>query len=324
MGELFSGFFNRTVLIAFGLGLVFSLILGPIIIPMLHKLKFGQNIRKDGPQSHMKKAGTPTIGGLIFLISITLVMIVMRYKFTSEGMIVLYGTLAFGLIGFLDDILKIIHKDNEGLKSGQKFILQILFSVALAYYGYKFVGTSISIPFADFAIDLKWIYIPFVIFYYAAITNAVNLTDGLDGLATSVSALVFTFFSILAFNMGHYSVAVFAIALVGALIGFLKFNAYKARVFMGDTGSLALGGALATIMMVLKTPLVVLIVGGIYVAETLSVVIQVTSFKLTGKRVFKMAPLHHHFEQCGWSEVKIVTVFSIITLILCIIGFVSL
>lgn len=324
MGELFSGFFNGTVLIAFGLGLVFSLILGPIIIPMLHKLKFGQNIRKDGPQSHMKKAGTPTIGGLIFLISITLVMIVMRYKFTSEGMIVLYGTLAFGLIGFLDDILKIIHKDNEGLKSGQKFILQIVFSIALAYYGYKFVGTSISIPFADFAIDLKWIYIPFVIFYYAAITNAVNLTDGLDGLATSVSALVFTFFSILAFNMGHYSVAVFAIALVGALIGFLKFNAYKASVFMGDTGSLALGGALATIMMVLKTPLVVLIVGGIYVAETLSVVIQVTSFKLTGKRVFKMAPLHHHFEQCGWSEVKIVTVFSIITLILCIIGFVSL
>ena len=324
MGELFSGFFNRTVLVAFGLGLVFSLILGPIIIPMLHKLKFGQNIRKDGPQSHMKKAGTPTIGGLIFLISITLVMIIMRYKFTSEGMIVLYGTLAFGLIGFLDDILKIIHKDNEGLKSGQKFILQILFSVALAYYGYKFVGTSISIPFADFAIDLKWIYIPFVIFYYAAITNAVNLTDGLDGLATSVSVLVFTFFSILAFNMGHYSVAVFAIALVGALIGFLKFNAYKARVFMGDTGSLALGGALATVMMVLKTPLVVLIVGGIYVAETLSVVIQVTSFKLTGKRVFKMAPLHHHFEQCGWSEVKIVTVFSIITLILCIIGFVSL
>ena len=324
MGELFSGFFNRTVLVAFGLGLVFSLILGPIIIPMLHKLKFGQNIRKDGPQSHMKKAGTPTIGGLIFLISITLVMIIMRYKFTSEGMIVLYGTLAFGLIGFLDDILKIIHKENEGLKSGQKFILQIIFSVALAYYGYKFVGTSISIPFADFAIDLKWIYIPFVIFYYAAITNAVNLTDGLDGLATSVSALVFTFFSILAFNMGHYSVAVFAIALVGALIGFLKFNAYKASVFMGDTGSLALGGALATIMMVLKTPLVVLIVGGIYVAETLSVVIQVTSFKLTGKRVFKMAPLHHHFEQCGWSEVKIVTVFSIITLILCIIGFVSL
>ena len=320
MGELFSGFFNRTVLVAFGLGLVFSLILGPIIIPMLHKLKFGQNIRKDGPQSHMKKAGTPTIGGLIFLISITLVMIIMRYKFTSEGMIVLYGTLAFGLIGFLDDILKIIHKENEGLKSGQKFILQIIFSVALAYYGYKFVGTSISIPFADFAIDLKWIYIPFVIFYYAAITNAVNLTDGLDGL----SVLVFTFFSILAFNMGHYSVAVFAIALVGALIGFLKFNAYKARVFMGDTGSLALGGALATIMMVLKTPLVVLIVGGIYVAETLSVVIQVTSFKLTGKRVFKMAPLHHHFEQCGWSEVKIVTVFSIITLILCIIGFVSL
>lgn len=324
MGELFSGYFNRTILIAFGLGLVFSLLLGPLIIPMLHKLKFGQNIRKEGPQSHMKKAGTPTIGGLIFLISIALVMILMRYKFNSEGMIVLYGTLAFGLIGFLDDILKIIHKDNEGLKSGQKFFLQVVFSIALAYYGYKVVGTSISVPFADFTIDLKWIYIPFVMFYYAAITNAVNLTDGLDGLATSVSSLVFTFFSILAFNMGHYSVAVFAIALVGALIGFLRFNAYKAKVFMGDTGSLALGGALATILMLLKTPFIVIIVGGIYVVETLSVIIQVASFKMTGKRVFKMAPLHHHFEQCGWSEVKIVTVFSMITLVLCIIGFISL
>lgn len=324
MGDLFSGFFNRTIILAFGLGLVFSLLLGPIIIPMLHKLKFGQNIRKEGPKSHMKKAGTPTIGGLIFLISIVIVMLVMRDKFNGEGMIVLYGTLAFGLIGFLDDLLKIIHKDNEGLKSGQKFTLQILFSIALAYYGYRFVGTSISIPFTDFIIDLKWLYIPFVMFYYAAITNAVNLTDGLDGLATSVSILVFTFFSILAFNMGHYSVAVFSIALVGALLGFLKFNAYKASVFMGDTGSLALGGALATIMMVLKTPFVAIIVGGIYVAETLSVIIQVTSFKLTGKRVFKMAPLHHHFEQCGWSEVKIVTVFSMITLVLCIIGFISL
>ena len=203
-------------------------------------------------------------------------------------------------------------------------VLLLIVSGAFAYYSYVNLPHDIAIPFTSMTLPLGVLYIPFVIFVYASMTNAVNLTDGLDGLATSVSVLVFTFFSILAFNMGHYSVAVFAIALVGALIGFLKFNAYKARVFMGDTGSLALGGALATIMMVLKTPLVVLIVGGIYVAETLSVVIQVTSFKLTGKRVFKMAPLHHHFEQCGWSEVKIVTVFSIITLILCIIGFVSL
>lgn len=324
MGELFSGYFNSTIIVAFLLGAVFSLVLGPIIIPMLHKLKFGQNIRKEGPQSHLKKAGTPTIGGLIFIISISLVMLVMRYKFNSEGMVVLYGALAFGLIGFLDDILKIIHKDNEGLKSGQKFFLQILFSLAIAYYGYKVIGTSISFPFINWQWDLGWLYIPFVVFYFAAITNAVNLTDGLDGLATSVTVLVLTFFSILAYNLGYYSVAVFAIGLTGALIGFLRFNAFPAKVFMGDTGSLALGGAIASIVLVLKTPLLVIIVGGIYLMETLSVIIQVSSFKLTGKRVFKMAPLHHHFEQCGWSEVKIVSIFSIITLILCIIGFISL
>ena len=324
MGELFNGFFNSTILIAFMLGFICSVVLGPIIIPILHKLKFGQNIRKEGPKSHLKKAGTPTIGGLIFIISITIVMIVMRYKLSDEAMIVLYGALSFGVIGFLDDILKIIHRDNEGLKSGQKFILQLVFSAVIAFYGYKVLGTSITIPFADFQWDLGWVYIPFVIFYFAAITNAVNLTDGLDGLATSVTILVLTFFSIVAFKMGHYSVSVFAIGLTGALLGFLKFNAFPAKVFMGDTGALALGGAIASIVLVLKTPLLVVIVGGIYVIETLSVIIQVTSFKLTGKRVFKMAPIHHHFEQVGWSEVKIVTAFSVITFLLCVIGFISL
>ena len=324
MGEIFNGFFNSTILIALILGIVFSLILGPIIIPILHKLKFGQNIRKEGPQSHLKKAGTPTIGGLIFIISVTIVMIFMRYKINDEAMIVLYGMLAFGLIGFLDDILKIIHKDNEGLTSGQKFALQLLFSAGMAIYGYFTFGSTISLPFTSVELTLGWTFIPFVIFYFAAVTNAVNLTDGLDGLASSVTVLVLTFFSIASYKMGHYSVAVFAIALTGGLLGFLKFNAYPAKVFMGDTGSLALGGALASIVLVLKTPLLVIIVGGIYVIEVLSVIIQVTSFKLTGKRVFKMAPLHHHFEHVGWSEVKIVTVFSIITLILCIIGFMAL
>ncbi|MGL4108175.1 phospho-N-acetylmuramoyl-pentapeptide-transferase [Clostridium sp. LP20] len=324
MEQIFNGFFNSTILVALLLGIVFSLILGPIIIPILHKLKFGQNIRKEGPQSHLKKAGTPTIGGLIFIISVTLVMILMRYKLNDEGMIVLYGMLAFGLIGFLDDILKIIHKDNEGLTSGQKFALQLLFSAGIAIYGYFTFGTTIALPFTTMKLTLGWLFIPFVMFYFAAVTNAVNLTDGLDGLASSVTVLVLTFFSILAYKMGYYSVSVFAIALTGGLLGFLKFNAYPAKVFMGDTGSLALGGALASIVLVLKTPLLVIIVGGIYVIEVLSVVIQVTSFKLTGKRVFKMAPLHHHFEHIGWSEVKIVTVFSLITLILCVIGFVSL
>ncbi|PRR82926.1 phospho-N-acetylmuramoyl-pentapeptide-transferase [Clostridium vincentii] len=324
MWELFSGFFNITIVIAFVLAFICSMVLGPIIIPVLHKMKFGQNIRKEGPKSHLKKAGTPTIGGLIFILSIIIVMIVMKYKLSDEAMIVLYGMLAFGVIGFLDDILKIIHRDNEGLKSGQKFILQLIFSAAIAFYGYKFIGTSIAVPFTDIQWDLGWLYIPFVIFYFAAITNAVNLTDGLDGLATSVTILVLTFFGIVAFKMGHYSVSVFAIGLTGALLGFLKFNAFPAKVFMGDTGALALGGAIASIVLVLKTPFLIMIVGGIYVIEVLSVIIQVTSFKLTGKRVFRMSPIHHHFEQVGWPEVKIVTTFSIITFVLCIIGFISL
>ena len=324
MGELLTGFFNSKTIVAFVVGFIASIVLGPIIIPILHKLKFGQNIRKEGPQSHLKKAGTPTIGGLIFIISIVIVMICSRYGLTDKGMIVLYGTLAFGLIGFLDDILKIIHKENEGLTAKQKFALQIVFSVAIAIYGYKIIGTAISIPFTDMQLDLGVFYIPFVIFYFLAVTNAVNLTDGLDGLATSVTILVLTFFSIVATKLGVSSVAVFSVGLTGALLGFLRYNAYPAKVFMGDTGSLALGGAIATIMLVLQTPLLVIIVGGIYVIENLSVIIQVASFKLTGKRVFKMAPIHHHFEHCGWSEVKIVTVFSVVTFILCIIGFISL
>jgi phospho-N-acetylmuramoyl-pentapeptide-transferase len=202
--------------------------------------------------------------------------------------------------------------------------LQIIFSIAVAIYGYKAVGTALAIPFFNFQLDIGWLYIPFVIIYFAAVTNAVNLTDGLDGLATSVTVIVLTFFSIVAFKLGEQSISVVSIGLTGALLGFLKFNAFPAKVFMGDTGSLALGGAIGTICLVLKTPILVIIVGGIYVIETLSVIIQVTSFKFTGKRVFKMAPLHHHFEHMGWSEVKIVTIFSVITFILCIIGFISL
>lgn len=322
MGDLFE---NKivTMIIALVMGGIFSFILGPIVISMFQKLKFGQNIRKEGLKSHLKKAGTPTIGGVIFLVSILLVMLIMRFSFKGEGMIVLYGTLAFGLIGFLDDILKIIHKDNEGLKSGQKFILQIIFSGAFAIYGYKVIGTDIIIPFTNMVIDLKYLFIPFVMFYFAAITNGVNLTDGLDGLATSVTILVLTFFSLISIRLGHGEVAVFAAGLVGGLFGFLRFNAYPAKIFMGDTGSLALGGAIATIMLVSKSPLLVIIVGGVYVVEVLSVMIQVIVFKKTGKRVFKMAPIHHHFEKCGWKETKIVSIFSIITMVLCIIGFIS-
>jgi phospho-N-acetylmuramoyl-pentapeptide-transferase len=326
MGETINLLINSKILTPLIMGFVFSIILGPIFIPVLHKLKFGQNIRKEGPKSHQKKSGTPTMGGLIFFISVATTILIMGHKLMDKEMIILYSFLAFGFIGFLDDMLKIIHKNNLGLKAAQKMILLILFSLALAWYGYKYIGTDILIPFANkgFRLDLGILYIPGVIFYYTAVTNAVNLTDGIDGLATSVTVIVLTFFGIVGFRTENYEVAIFAIALAGALLGFLKFNAFPAKIFMGDTGSLALGGVIGTIALMLKMEVFVIIVGGIYVIETLSVIIQVTSFKLTGKRVFKMSPIHHHFEHLGWSEVKIVTVFSSITAILCIVGFIAL
>ena len=320
--ESLQGFFNSRIIIAFVLSLGVSLLLGPLIIPMLHKLKFGQNIREEGPKNHLKKAGTPTIGGLIFITSTIVSMIIMRYKLSDEAMVVMYGMLAFGLIGFLDDMLKIIHKHNEGLTSKQKFLLQLLFSVIAAWYGYTVIGTKISILFTNIQVNLGWLFIPFVMFYFVALTNAVNLTDGLDGLNTSVTIIVMIFFALVSFKTGHESVAVFSVALIGGLIGFLKYNKYPAKVFMGDTGSIALGGAISTILLILKNPLIIIIVGGIYVLETVSVIIQVTYYKKTKKRFFKMAPIHHHFEQLGWSEVKIVIVFSAVTAVLCLVGFI--
>ncbi|APF24918.1 MULTISPECIES: phospho-N-acetylmuramoyl-pentapeptide-transferase [Clostridium] len=325
MGDTINSLFSTTILAPLVISFIFSLILGPIFIPILHKLKFGQNIRKEGPKSHQKKAGTPTMGGIIFFISVAATILIMGPSFTDPKMIILYSFLAFGFIGFLDDMLKIIHKDNLGLKAGQKMILLLIFSVALAVYGYKNIGTDILIPLGSgFKLNLGLLYIPFIIIYYAAVTNAVNLTDGIDGLATSVTIIVLTFFTIVAFKTGQKDVAIFSIALCGALLGFLKYNAFPAKIFMGDTGSLALGGAVGTIALMLKMELWVVIVGLMYVVETLSVIIQVTSFKMTGKRVFKMAPIHHHFEQCGWSEVKIVTIFSLVTAVLCIIGFIAI
>lgn len=301
-----------------------SLIGGPLLIPMLHKLKFGQIIREEGPKSHMKKSGTPTMGGIIFIISVTITMIVAIRNPQDKSMVVLYSFIAFGAIGFLDDILKIIHKNNLGLRAYQKMILLLVASGVLAFYGANNVGTSIIMPFANKTWNLGSFYIPFIIFYFAATTNAVNLTDGLDGLASSVTLLVMTFFALVSFAMGEYKIAIFCATTAGALLGFLRYNAFPAAVFMGDTGSLALGGAVAAVAMMLKLPLIVLIVGGIYVLEALSVIIQVTSFKLTGKRVFKMSPIHHHFELSGWHETKVVSMFSIVTTILCLVAFLSL
>lgn len=312
------------IVMAIVISFIVASILGPIIIPLLHKLKFGQNIREEGPKSHFKKAGTPTIGGLIFIFATIITMFIMVGNPTDEAMVALYAFVGFGFVGFLDDLLKIIKKKNEGLTSGQKMILLLIVSGFLTWYAYKYIGTSINIPFLNGQINLGLFYIPAAMFYFAGVTNAVNLTDGLDGLATSVTVLVTTFLGIISYNLGHMSLAIFCVALAGALLAFLRFNAFPARVFMGDTGSLALGGAVAMIALILKMPLILVLIGIIYVIETLSVILQVTSFKLTGKRIFKMAPIHHHFEQLGWSETKIVSVFSIITVVFCFIAFASL
>ena len=298
------------IVMAIVISFIVASILGPIIIPLLHKLKFGQNIRQEGPKSHLKKAGTPTIGGLIFIFATIITMFIMVGNPTDEAMIALYSFVGFGFVGFLDDLLKIIKKKNEGLTSGQKMILLLIVSGFLTWYAYKYIGTSINIPFLNGQINFGLFYIPFVMFYFAGVTNAVNLTDGLDGLATSVTVLVTTFLGIISYNLGHISLAIFCVALAGALLAFLRFNAFPARVFMGDTGSLALGGAVAMVALILKMPLILVLIGIIYVIETLSVILQVASFKLTGKRIFKMAPIHHHFEQLGWSETKIVSVFK--------------
>ncbi len=317
-------FISTDMLISLILSFLVATIIGSPIIKGLYNLKFGQNIRQDGPQSHLKKAGTPTIGGIIFITSTTIVTFIMIRDIKDEAFVALFAFIAFGFIGFLDDIIKIVKRNNLGLRAYQKMILLLIVSGVLSYYSYVELGTKINVPFINTQWDLGVLYIPFVIFYFAATTNAVNLTDGLDGLATSVTILVMTFLSIVSFNLGNYTLTIFSIVLAGSLLGFLRFNAFPARVFMGDTGSLALGGAVATVALLLKIPFIVVIIGAIYVIETLSVIIQVSSFKLTGKRVFKMAPIHHHFEHMGWSETKIVTIFSIITVIVCFIGFLSL
>ena len=311
------------IVMAIVISFIVASILGPIIIPLLHKLKFGQNIRQEGPKSHLKKAGTPTIGGLIFIFATIITMFIMVGNPTDEAMIALYSFVGFGFVGFLDDLLKIIKKKNEGLTSGQKMILLLIVSGFLTWYAYKYIGTSINIPFLNGQINFGLFYIPFVMFYFAGVTNAVNLTDGLDGLATSVTVLVTTFLGIISYNLGHISLAIFCVALAGALLAFLRFNAFPARVFMGDTGSLALGGAVAMVALILKMPLILVLIGIIYVIETLSVILQVASFKLTGKRIFKMAPIHHHFEQCGWPETKVVFTFWIVTVVLAWIGIIA-
>lgn len=315
---------------AIAISFIISLIMGPLIIPLLKRLKIGQSIREDGPQSHLSKSGTPTMGGLIVFASLIITVFTSGQRILTKDIILLtVTTLGFGLIGFLDDYIKIVKQRNLGLRAYQKFLAQVILALILAFYQSKTSAfeTKVIVPFlTNQYLDLGVLYIPFIVFVVVGTVNSVNLTDGLDGLASGVSIIVLAFFSLVAISWGMESlpIAVFSSALAGACLGFLIHNAHPAKVFMGDTGSLGLGGAIAGIAILMKLPLILPIVGGIFFVETLSVIIQVASFKLTGKRVFLMSPLHHHFEHKGWKETKIVGVFWFVTVILCIIGILSL
>lgn len=312
-------------LINIGLGFVLSIVLGRLIIPILKRLHAGQSIREDGPQSHLAKSGTPTIGGLIFLASVIITSL-LTANFKLSVLMILFSTLAFGAVGFIDDYIKVVMKRNLGLRAYQKLLLQILVAVILIIYQYnsKGMGTDLYIPFLKDYRSIGILYIPFVIFVIVGTVNSVNLTDGLDGLSSSVTIICLLFFSIVANKLQRYEIGIFCLALAGALMGFLYYNKYPAKVFMGDTGSLALGGAISSIALLLNVPLILPLAGGIYFIETLSVIIQVVSFKTRGKRVFLMSPLHHHFEHKGWHEKKIVAVFSLVEVILCVISYLIL
>lgn len=302
-----------------------SVLLCPIVIPFLHKLKFGQYIRKDGPKNHQKKSGTPTMGGLVILTSIVITSLL--YVRDFKGILpILFMTLSFGLIGFLDDYIKVVMKRNMGLTVFQKFFLEtVLTAIFIIYMDSVGMDRSIAIPFTNgMMIDLGKLYYPFVIIVVLGTVNGANFTDGLDGLATGVTLIIAVFFTVVSL-VYNSCIAPISGAVVGALMGFFLFNVYPARVFMGDTGSLALGGFVASTAIMLKMPLFILIVALVYLIEVLSVILQVIFFKITkGKRIFKMAPVHHHFELCGWSETRIVAVFSVLTALLCLIAYKAL
>lgn len=310
------------VLIAFAV----SVALGPIVIPFLRKLKMGQTERAEGVASHLKKAGTPTMGGIIFLLA-TVVTSLIYIRDYPKITPVLFLMLGFGLIGFLDDYLKVVLKRSDGLLAWQKFLLQILVTAIFAYYllNYTDVPLAMRIPFwSGHYWDMGWLAIPVMFFAVIGTVNGVNFTDGLDGLASSVTIMVAVFFTVVSIGLDS-GVEPITCAVVGGLMGFLLFNVFPAQVFMGDTGSLALGGFVAGAAYMLQMPLFILLVGFIYLAEVASVMIQVTYFKAThGKRIFKMAPIHHHFELCGWSETQVVAVFAVLTAILCLVGLMAL
>ncbi|QTH46100.1 phospho-N-acetylmuramoyl-pentapeptide-transferase [Cohnella sp. LGH] len=305
-----------SVLWTLGVSFVLAVLIGPLFIPLLRRLKFGQQVRTDGPESHLKKSGTPTMGGIIILVALTIAFL----RFADRGpqyWALIVACLGFGLIGFLDDYIKIALKRSLGLTAKQKLLGQLLFSAIFCWIlidmGHS---TVVSVPGTDWSLDFGWAYYLLVVVMFLGATNAVNFTDGLDGLLAGTSALAFGAFAVVAVEAAQPQSAVFSAAVVGAVLGFLVYNAHPAKIFMGDTGSLGLGGGIAGIAILTKTELLLVVIGGVFVLEMLSVIIQVTSFKTRGKRVFKMSPIHHHFELSGWSEWRVVTTFWFVGLLL--------
>ncbi len=317
----------KILLVAFGV----ALLLGIIILPILRKLKVSQQERAEGPKSHLSKKGTPTMGGIISIIAITLLslgVMLIYYKNKQVDIIkgiipLLFVTLGIGMVGFIDDFKKMILKNTEGLKPSYKMLGLLVISVCFVLYLLNVlnIGTDIYIPIVKTFVNIPvWIYIPFAIIVMLATTNAVNLTDGIDGLATSVTTIIIACLTVVGVIFNIREVIIFGTIVCGCNLAFLLFNLHPAKIFMGDTGSLMLGGVIAGMALILKMPLLLILIALIPVLETLSVMIQVTYYKKTGKRIFKMTPIHHHFELSGWSENKIVTIFSLLTLVLCIVG----
>ncbi len=310
-------------------GFVLTVLLLPVLIPLLHKLKFGQQVRKEGIQAHLKKQGTPTMGGIGFLIATLVVSVVFGLINQADWALllpILLMTVSFALIGFVDDYLKVVKKQSEGFKAWQKFLCQFVVTVGFALYCFfsDKIGTKVILPFTGGKEwDMGWLYIPFVFLAVMGTDNGTNFTDGLDGLLASVTSVV-AFYLLFVSAGSQGTVAIVSGALGGALLGYLIFNAYPAKVFMGDTGSLAIGAYVASAAIVLRMGWFILIFGLLYLIEVVSVILQVGFFKLThGKRLFKMAPIHHHFEKCGWSETRIVAAFTVVTFFMCLVSWLA-
>ncbi|MGI6538175.1 MAG: phospho-N-acetylmuramoyl-pentapeptide-transferase [Caldicoprobacterales bacterium] len=328
--------FALTIIIAF----LTTLLMGNLLIPWLRRLKFGQVVRDDGPKTHLSKTGTPTMGGILFLVPLIVLSLLLSGENRQFLIAAVLSTAGFGLIGFVDDYIKVVKKRSLGLRAYQKIIGQLVAAVALAYYAYTNpdIGSSVIVPFIGLEWDLGIFYIPIAVFIIVGVVNSVNLTDGLDGLCSGVTLIVSATLSLILAAASIFveqqelielaakykELLTFSAALTGAMLGFLRYNTHPAQVFMGDTGSLGLGGAVSAVSILLRIPLWLPIIGGIYMAEAISVILQVGSFKLRGKRVFKMAPLHHHFELLGMPETRVVSMFMIATAILCTLALISI